>query len=178
MGHHVTSVVLHALNAALVFGFLWTLLGATSLSTGERLMVALWVAVVFAIHPLQVESVAWISGRRLLCTTFAIGCVWAYVTGARRRVVWGLFLAALLCKPMAVSLPFVMLAMDYFPLQRCKQLGWGRLVWEKAAMIILAAAAGLATVVTRGERMATWKWPRCRNVCCSCVRAWCFIRRN
>ena len=82
VGHHATSVFLHALNAALVFGFLWTLLGATSLTTGERLTVALWVAVVFAIHPLQAESVAWMSGRtQLLCTTFGIGCLWAYVRG-------------------------------------------------------------------------------------------------
>ncbi len=155
-GHHVTGLVVHALNAALVFGFLWTLVGATSLTAGERLMVALWVAVVFAIHPLQVESVAWISGRtQLLCTTFGIVCLWAYVWGARWWTVLVLFVAALLCKPMAVSLPFVMLAMDYFPLQRYKQLGWGRLLWEKAVMIVLAVAVGVATIVTRGDRMAT-----------------------
>ena len=142
----------HALNAALVFGFLWTLLGATSLTTGERLAVALWVAVVFAIHPLQVESVAWMSGRtQLLCTTFGIGCLWAYAAGARRWVVWGLYAAALLCKPMAVSLPFVMLAMDYFPLRRHEQFGWGRLLWEKAVLIALAVAAGLATMITKSQ---------------------------
>ena len=91
-GHHATSVVLHALNAALVFGFLWTLLGAASLTTGERLAMALGVAVVFAIHPLQAEPVAWMSGRtQLLCTTFGIGCLWAYVAGARRWAVWGLY---------------------------------------------------------------------------------------
>ena len=151
-GHHATSVVVHALNAALVFGFLWTLLGATSLTTGERLMVALWVAVVFAIHPLQVESVAWISGRtQLLCTTFGIACLWAYAGGARRCVVWGLFVVALLCKPMAASFPFVMLTMDYYPLRRREQLGWGRLLGEKAVLIALAGAAGLATVITKSR---------------------------
>ncbi len=156
VGHHVTGLAVHALNAALVFGFLWTLLGATTVNSGERLTVALWVAVVFAIHPLQVESVAWISGRtQLLCTTFGIVCLWAYVRGARWWRVLVLFVAAVLCKPMAVSLPFVMLAMDYYPLRRHEQLGWGRLVREKAAMIVLAVAVGLVTVVTRGERMAT-----------------------
>ena len=150
--HHTASVVVHALNAALVFGFLWTLLGATSLSSGERLTLALWVAVVFAIHPLQVESVAWVSGRtQLLCTTFGIGSVWAYATGARRWVVWGLYVAALLCKPMAISLPFVMLAIDYYPLRRHKQLGWSRLMWEKAAMIVIAVAASLATLITKSQ---------------------------
>jgi Flp pilus assembly protein TadD len=151
-GHHATSVVLHALNAGLVFGFLWTLLAAVSLTTSERLMTALGVAVVFAIHPLQVESVAWISGRtQLLCVAFGIGALWAYVAGAHRGVVGGLYVAALLCKPMAVSLPFAMLAIDYFPLRRHEQLGWGRLVREKAAWIALAVAAVAATVVAESR---------------------------
>ena len=68
--------------------------------------------------------------------------------GARRWVVWGLYVAALLCKPTAVSLPFVMLAIDYFPLRRHERLGWGRLVWEKAVMIALAGVVGVATVIT------------------------------
>ncbi|MGO9244771.1 MAG: hypothetical protein ACLQDC_08395, partial [Verrucomicrobiia bacterium] len=94
-------------------------MGATSLTTGERLAMALSVAVVFAIHPLQTESVAWMSGRtQLLCTTFCIGSLWAYVAGGRQWVVWGLFVLAVLSRPMAVSLPFVMLAIDYFPLRR------------------------------------------------------------
>ncbi|MGO9244994.1 MAG: tetratricopeptide repeat protein [Verrucomicrobiia bacterium] len=148
-GHHTTSVFLHALNAALVFGFLWTLLAAASLTPGERLTVALSVAVVFAIHPLQTESVAWMSGRtQLLCTMFCIGSLWAYVAGRRRWVVWGLFVLAVLSKPMAVSLPFVMLAIDYFPLRRHERLGWRRLVWEKAVMIAIAGVVGVATMIT------------------------------
>jgi tetratricopeptide (TPR) repeat protein len=152
VGHHVTGLVVHALNAALVFGFLWTLLGATSLTTGERVTLAFWVAVVFAIHPLQVESAAWISGRtQLLCTTFGIACLWAYTGSARRWLVWTLYVAALLCKPMAVSFPFVMLAMDYYPLRRHEQLGWGRLLWDKAGMIALAAAASVATLIGKSQ---------------------------
>ncbi len=168
-GHHATSVFLHALNAAFVFGFLWTLLGAASLSTGERLTVALWVAAVFAIHPLQMESVAWISGRtQLLCTMFCIGSLWAYAAGGRQWVVWGLFVLAVLSKPMAVSLPFVMLAMDYFPLRRHEQLGWGRLVWEKAVMIALAGAVGVATMITKSQARLNgfrWWWSRCHYAC-------------
>jgi tetratricopeptide (TPR) repeat protein len=151
-GHHATSVVLHAFNAVLVFGFLWTLLGAASLTTAERLLLAWGSAVVFAIHPLQVESVAWMSGRtQVLCTTFGVGCVWAYAAGGRRWVVWVLFVLALLCKPMAVSLPFAMLAMDYFPLGRYKQLGWRRLLGEKAVMIALGVAVGLATTASESR---------------------------
>jgi len=151
-GHHATSVVVHALNAALVFGFLWTLLGRTSLATGERLAMALGVAVVFAIHPLQVESVAWMSGRtQLMCTTFGIGSVWAYVAGARRWVVWTLYVGALLCKPMAVSFPFVILALDYFPLRRYEQLGWARLLGEKVILIALGVAMGALTTFTESR---------------------------
>jgi protein O-mannosyl-transferase len=151
-GHHMTSVVVHALNAALVFGFLWTLLGAAALTAGERLAMALGVAVVFAIHPLQVESVAWMSGRtQLLCTTFGIGCLWAYVYGARRWVVGTLFAGALLSKPMAVSLPFVMLAIDYFPLRRFERLGWASLLREKAVFIALGLAAAAITIISESH---------------------------
>jgi tetratricopeptide (TPR) repeat protein len=152
-GHHATNVVLHALNAALVFGFLWTLLGAVaSWTTSERLTVALGVAVVFAIHPLQVESVAWISARsQLLCTAFGIGTLWAYVAGARRWVVWALFATALLSKPTAVSLLFAVLAMDYFPLPRRERLGWGQWLRDKAGLIALALAVSLATMITESH---------------------------
>jgi protein O-mannosyl-transferase len=152
VGHHATSVVVHALNAALVFGFLWSLLGATELTSGERFAMAFGVAAAFAIHPLQVESVAWMSGRtQLLCTTFGIGSLWAYAVGARRWVVWGLYVCALLSKPMAVSLPFVMLAMDYFPLRRYERFGWGRLLREKAAAFALAVVVAVATTITEAR---------------------------
>ena len=151
-GHHAASVVVHALNATLVFGFLWTLLGAVSLTARERLAMAAGVAVVFAIHPFQTESVAWMSGRtQLLCTTLGIGCLWAYAAGARRWVVWGLYAGALLCKPMAVSFPFVMLAIDYFPLRRHEQLGWGRLVREKAVLMTLGVSVAAVTMITESQ---------------------------
>ena len=153
-GHHATSVVLHALNAALVFGFLWTLLGvaAISLTTNERLALSIGVAVVFGIHPLQVESVAWMSGRtQLLCTTFGIGSLWAYVAGARRWMVWTLFIAALLCKPLAVSLPFTMLALDYFLVRPRGETGWGQLLRRNAALIAVGVVAALATIITESR---------------------------
>ena len=152
-GHHATSVVLHALNAALVFGFLWTLLGAAPLTTGERLAMALGVAAVFAVHPFQTEPVAWLSCRtHLLSAAFRIGCLWAYVAGARRWVVWLLFAGALLCSPIAVSLPFVMLAIDYFPLRRHERLGWGRLVREKVVLIGLGGVTAAVTLITESRK--------------------------
>ena len=152
-GHHATSVLVHALNVVLVFGFIWTLLGAAAtLKAEERLAVALGVAVVFAIHPLQVESVAWMSGRtQLLCSMFGIGSLWAYVAGTRRWVVWALFVAALFCKPMAVSLPFAMLALDYFLLRQDGKLTRGRLLRRNAAFIVVGVAAAVATIATESR---------------------------
>jgi protein O-mannosyl-transferase len=151
-GHHAASVIVHALNAALLFGFLWTMLAAVSLSTVERLMLATGVAVAFAIHPLQVESVAWMSGRtQLLCTTFGIGCLWAYVAKTRRWVVWILFGAALLCKPMAVALPFAMLILDFYPLRRYERTSWSRLFGEKAVLIAVCVFAAVATAATESN---------------------------
>jgi protein O-mannosyl-transferase len=151
-GHHATSVIVHAVNTALLFGFLWTFLAAVSLTTVERLMLAAGVAVAFAIHPLQVESVAWMSGRtQLLCTTFGIGCLWAYVANTPRWVVWILFGAALLCKPMAVALPFAMLILDFYPLRRYERVRWPRLLGEKAVLIAMCAVAAVATAATESS---------------------------
>jgi tetratricopeptide (TPR) repeat protein len=152
VGHHATCVFLHALNAIIVFGFMWTLLGALSMTNGERLTVAAVIAVVFAIHPLQVESVAWISGRtQMHCALFGFSCLWAYAANMRWWVVWGLFVLALLCKPMAVSLPFVMVAMDYFPLRRYDRLDWRQLLREKAVLIVLAVVVSVATITTESS---------------------------
>ncbi|HXI82939.1 MAG TPA: tetratricopeptide repeat protein [Verrucomicrobiae bacterium] len=153
-GHHATSVVNHALNAAIVFGFLRTILGvvAGSLTMRERLALAIGVAVVFAIHPLQVESVAWMSGRtQLLCTTFGIGSLWAYVAGTRRWLVWAMFIAALLCKPLAVSLPFAMLALDYLLARRDGEPKWGRLLRRNAGLIAVGVAAAVTTIITESR---------------------------
>jgi tetratricopeptide (TPR) repeat protein len=152
-GYHAVNVGLHALNAALVFGLLWTLLGAgTSFQERERAGAALGVALIFAVHPLQVESVAWIASRvQLLCTACELTCLWAYVAGARRWVVAAWFAGALLCKPTAVSLLCAMLAIDYFPLRRWQRLGWGPLLRRKAELLALAAAAAAATLLTESQ---------------------------
>jgi tetratricopeptide (TPR) repeat protein len=152
VGHHATNVVLHALNAALVFGFVWTVLSALSLATGERLALAMGVGMVFAVHPLQAESVAWISGRtQLLCMMFGIGSVWAYAAGAPRWQVWGLYIGALLCKPMAVSLPFVMLAIDYFPLRRLERFRWERVMRELGPWIALGLIVALGATISEAR---------------------------
>ncbi|HVM61442.1 MAG TPA: tetratricopeptide repeat protein [Verrucomicrobiae bacterium] len=152
LGHHAMNIALHSLNAALVFGFLWTLLSATSVSAPERFALALGTAIVFAIHPFQAESVAWLAGRtQLLCTAFGIVCLWVYASGGKRWLVFALFFLAMMSKPMAVSLPFIMLAIDYYPLQRYQQRSWGRLLWEKTPLFAVAIVAGLAVVFTKSR---------------------------
>jgi tetratricopeptide (TPR) repeat protein len=115
--HHLGNVVLHALNTLLLFGLLARLTAQPWRSA--------WVAALFALHPLHVESVAWVSERKdVLSTFFWLLALWAYAAYAQRggwRAYTGLivtYIAALLSKPMAVTLPFVLLLLDLWPLRR------------------------------------------------------------
>jgi protein O-mannosyl-transferase len=157
-GPHAISLLLHALNAALVVAFVWSLLKAVpTISDGERGTLATLVGLLFTLHPIQVESVAWYAERKtVLCATFALGSLWAYVEyaqQAQRRVWWwtalGLGAAAMLTKPMAVSLPVVMLAADYYPLRRQMALGWRRLILEKLPWFVMGIVLSVVTVIAQ-----------------------------
>lgn len=117
--HHMVSVFFHLLNAVLLFLFLRFSTGAT-VRSGV-------VTFLFALHPLQVESVAWIAERKnLLSTAFWLLCCLAYVAYTRKTTVWryillfSLMLAGLLTKPMLVTLPCVFLLLDFWPLKRIR----------------------------------------------------------
>jgi tetratricopeptide (TPR) repeat protein len=156
-GHHATNVVIHSVNTALVVLFVWSLLETVGLSAAERLIVASGVGLVFGIHPLQVESVAWVAERKnVLCGFFSLATLYAYLRGWRWTTL-ALFVAALLSKPMAVSLPVVMLAMDFYPLRRYAKLGWRRLLWEKAVFVLLAVGLACVTVLAQSELGAMMK---------------------
>src|SRR5215470_5415579 len=118
-GHHFNSLLIHAVNSVLLYLLL------------NRLTRALWrsalVAVLFAVHPLSVESVAWIAERKnILCTSFWILAIWAYSWYARspgwKRYVVTLLIfgLGLLAKSMVVTMPFVLLLLDYWPLGRVR----------------------------------------------------------
>jgi protein O-mannosyl-transferase len=114
---HLENAIIHAINSALLFVLLKSM-------TGQRWPSA-WAAAMFAWHPLHVESVAWISERKdVLSTFFMLLCILAYVRYVRRPSVgsYSLSLAmlalGLLCKPMIVTLPFVLLLLDFWPLRR------------------------------------------------------------
>jgi tetratricopeptide (TPR) repeat protein len=143
-GSHWTNVALHAAGALLLFLALWSMTGAVWRSA--------LVAALFALHPLHVESVAWVSERKdVLCAFFWFLALLAYARYAARPG-WGRYLLVvlafalgLLSKPMVVTLPCVLLLLDYWPLRR-GQAGWGRLLAEKVPLLALAAAACLVTL--------------------------------
>ena len=154
-GFHATNVAWHAVNAALLLGLLWSATGA--------LIPSVVVAMLFAVHPLNVESVAWIAERKnVLSTTFWLLLMMAYVSWTRRPRPAGYLLVAvglalaLMAKPMAVTAPFVLLLLDYWPLDRVR-LGWRRLVAEKLPLFALVIAASVVTFVVQraGGAMST-----------------------
>ncbi len=142
-GHHITNVVLHALASMLLFLFLNRATGAIGKSA--------FVAFLFAVHPLHVESVAWVAERKdVLNGVFWFLTLWLYVRYAetpstgRYVSVAAAFCAGLMSKPMIVTLPFVLLLLDYWPLRR--GVRW----LEKLPLIGLAAAAsGITFFVQR-----------------------------
>lgn len=161
-GHHAVSVLWHALNAGLVTWLAWAILNAARPaaprpSDATLVAVAAGVGLIFGVHPLQVESVAWISERKnLLCATFSIGATLAYL----RQRIWlatALLGGALLAKPAAVPLPAAFLALDFFPLERYRQMGWARLVREKWLMVTLSAIEAGLTVVAQQGALASWE---------------------
>ena len=116
-GHHLTNLIFHIANTLLLFVVLKQMTGAIWPSA--------FVAALFALHPLHVESVAWVAERKdVLSTFFWILTMWAYVRFVRRPKVAGyllvvvFFALGLLSKPMLVTLPFVLLLLDYWPLDR------------------------------------------------------------
>lgn len=155
-GHHLTSVLLHAINGVLVFLVLRKTTGATWRS--------LCVAALFALHPLRVESVAWVCERKdVLSTMFWMLALWAYarfaeevgVPGGRSRrfyvLALGFFVLGLMSKPMLVTVPCVMLLLDYWPLKR-----WGKesargLVAEKLPFFVLSALVSAVTLKAKAD---------------------------
>ena len=117
-GHHITNVVLHAATSALLLWVLWSMTG--------RLWPSALAAAVFAVHPLRVESVAWVTERKdVLSGLFFVLALGAYVDYVRRPFSLGRYLTValwfvlgLMAKPILVTFPFVLLLLDYWPLER------------------------------------------------------------
>ena len=147
--HHLINVSFHTVNTVLLFWLFWQMTGALGRSTV--------VAALFAVHPLHVESVAWVAERKdVLSTLFGLLAIWAYVRYVRQpRATWYLaliafFAAGLMAKPMLVTLPFVLLLLDFWPLRRANSAsGFGQLIREKIPLFILSAASSVVTLVAQ-----------------------------
>ena len=149
---HATNVVLHVLNVLLLFGLLERM-------TGSRWRSAL-AAALFALHPLHVESVAWVAERKdVLSTAFGLAALHAWVSYVRSGGTRRLALAAaahaasLMSKPMFVSLPLLLLVLDFWPLDRLRPVR-ARLV-EKLPFFAIAAASCLVTLAVQHHGGAT-----------------------
>ena len=152
--HHRVNVLFHVVNTLLLFGVL------------RRMTAAPWrsafVAALFALHPLHVESVAWVAERKdVLSTCFWMLTMWGYVRYVERPNVaryWltlGFYALGLMAKPMVVTLPFVLLLLDYWPLGRTRwtesaiggkgKMPLSRLLWEKLPFLALMIPASIVT---------------------------------
>ncbi|MDB6112614.1 MAG: Tetratricopeptide 2 repeat protein [Pedosphaera sp.] len=185
-GHHLTNLLLHLANTLLLFAVLRRMTGATWRSA--------LVAALFAWHPLHVESVAWVAERKdVLSACFWLLTILAYLRyverpGPKRYLLTLLLFAlGLLSKPMVVTLPCVLLLLDYWPLNRHggtavdkPPVPWHRLVWEKVPFFILAAVASTVTfrVQASGGSVASLAiWPPSVRIANASVSYLNYLRR-
>ena len=170
-GHHLTNLFFHLGNTLLLFLFL-------SDATQQRWR-SFFVAALFSLHPLHVESVAWISERKdVLSTFFWMLALVIYGRYARQRgsgrypAVLLLFTLGLMAKPMVVTLPLVLMLMDYWPLRRTasapdglilrgeRKTKWSGLIGEKVPFLVLSAALERGNADGRSEvggQSGSWK---------------------
>ncbi len=189
-GHHLVNLILHVLNALLLF---WILKRATGY-TGRSFM----VAALFAVHPIQVENVAWISERKtLLSTLFFFLALLAYRWYAyqpklrRMAVVAFLYGLGLLAKPQVIMLPFVLLLWDYWPLRRMLAGGPNAPQWlnqediiptrnflallvEKIPLFCIAAADAVLTMFAEHKESSA-SWPYTFSIRLGNA-IWCYAR--
>ena len=157
-GHHLTNLVFHILNTLLLFGFLRY--------TTSRLWCSTFVAALFALHPLHVESVAWVAERKdVLSAFFLFLTIWVYAWYTRGPG-WGRYILVLALsalglssKPILVMLPVLLLLLDYWPLERLSVEHWGvrtdgvslrTLVLEKVPVLLMALGVGIVAII--GQR--------------------------
>lgn len=154
IGHHLTSILLHVANAILLLLVLKALTGSLWRSA---LAAAVW-----AVHPLRLESVAWVAERKDVLAGFfgLLALLWyvGYARGpslGRYTLVVIALVAGLMAKPMLVTLPVLLLLLDHWPLGREQAesgkglIKRGRLIWEKVPIMFVAAAAGIVTMVAQ-----------------------------
>jgi protein O-mannosyl-transferase len=179
-GHHLTSIVIHAINTYVVVLLVFMILGVSSKSVhrenGSFLLpvqdiriTAVITGLLFGLHPIHVESVAWVSERKdLLCAFFFLLSISSYIQYAKqvpdgsvqenklhrifnRRYLLSFlfFIIALLSKPMAVTLPVVLLILDWYPLERFKPQAFKSLLIEKTPFIVCSLFSAVLTILAQ-----------------------------
>jgi hypothetical protein len=154
--HHLANLLFHIVNTLLLFIVLWQMTDARWQSA--------FVAALFALHPMHVEPVVWISSRKdVLSTMFMMLTIYAYYryvkkpAASRYILILMLFVCGLMAKPMLVTLPFLLLLLDYWPLNRT-DLKNGRqayyLIREKVPLFILSAISSIVTFIVFSNSFA------------------------
>jgi tetratricopeptide (TPR) repeat protein len=162
-GYHLTNVILHAANAVLIYVLARRLFDLALGASRTRTVPPLLAALLFAVHPLRTESVAWVTARRDLLSTFFF--LLAVISWLRFREREGrdarwyaasvvCFLLSLLSKAWTMTLPAVLLVLDVWPLRRLERSGIAALVREKAAFLLLAAAAAATAFLAAWQKGA------------------------
>jgi tetratricopeptide (TPR) repeat protein len=183
MGHHWTNLLFHMTNTLLLFFLFQKMTGSMWRSA--------FVAALFAIHPLHVESVAWVAERKdVLSTFFWMLTIIVYYRYVKCPSLFAylliiLFLSlGLMAKPMLVTLPFVLLLLDFWPLERLKYnshhqssnfqaLNLSRLIWEKIPLLVPVAASSVLTFIAQQKVGAVYSFEalsiktRIANACVS-----------
>ncbi len=179
-GHHLTNIILHAANTAIVVLLTLKLLEIVKERTRQNtstffltdrtiLIVAGLTGLLFGFHPIHVESVAWVAERKdLLCALFFLLSITIYISAGtecheapqdesisrlfnkRYRITLGFFILALLSKPMAVTLPVVLLILDWYPFNRIRSLKtlWAASI-EKIPFLALSLASSVITILAQ-----------------------------
>ena len=152
--HHFVNVLLHSATAVLLF----FLLAQINPDWSGTIWRSAFVAAIFAIHPLHVESVAWISERKdVLSGLFFVLTLLAYFHYTQRPSIPRyltmsiLFACGLMAKPMLVTLPFILLLLDYWPLERFSGSSAARLLVEKIPLGLLSIASVVATLIAQSQ---------------------------
>lgn len=164
-GYHLTNIILHSLNALLVFILTLKLINVDYFkksikNDNNALITGITTSILFSIHPLHVESVAWITERKdVLSLFFFLICLLSYIryisTEGLKRVIYycislALFIMSLLTKPMAISLPIILLVLDFYPFKRLgvgvdlKKSKW--IIIEKFPFFILSILSAMMTI--------------------------------
>ncbi len=159
--HHVTNLLLHMINSLLLFWLIADILRRGKVTEQTGLWTAFLTALIFAIHPQHVESVAWVVERKdVLYSLFALLCLMAYLrTDNEYRISNHLWVFVFFClsvgaKPMAVTLPVIMLLLDMYPLNRINSFpSVVRVLVQKLPYIVISAVVVLVTLTTQSMAM-------------------------